>query len=118
MRSVPISTATNALTTNCCENRFAYSTTWRFHRFTFAARFKTKRTSRTLENNEEKRDEFVSNYNRSEVLDAIAEQKAALDEVANEENALLLGQSKWAEAIRLLRKGQYETLEATERVFK
>ena len=71
-----------------------------------------------LENNEEKRDEFVSNYNRSEVLDAIAEQKAALDEVANEENALLLGQSKWAEAIRLLRKGQYETLEATERVFK
>ena len=71
-----------------------------------------------LENNEEKRDEFVSNYSRSEVLDAIAEQKAALDEVANEENALLLGQSKWAEAIRLLRKGQYETLEATERVFK
>ena len=56
-----------------------------------------------LENNEEKRDEFVFNYNRSEVLDAIAEQKAALDEVANEENDTS-GTKQMGEAIRVAQK--------------
>ena len=71
----------------------------------------------------QKQDDFVSKYNRNEVLDSIAEQKATLDEVAEREPALLkdgeersVGK-KWLRAIRLLRKGQYELLDATERAF-
>ena len=67
-------------------------------------------------------DDFVSKYNRNEVLDSIAEQKATLDEVAEREPALVKGGEersgkKWLRAIRLLRKGQYELLDATERAF-
>ena len=70
----------------------------------------------------QKLDDFVSKYNRNEVLDSLAEQKATLDEVAEREPAFVKGGEersgkKWLRAIRLLRKGQYELLDATERAF-
>jgi hypothetical protein len=71
-------------------------------------------------NDGQKQEEFVSKYDaRDEVLDAVAEQKAALDEVAEREPALKRESGKkWLEAIRTLREGQYEILNATERAFR
>ena len=71
-------------------------------------------------NDGQKQEEFVSKYDaRDDVLDAVAEQKAALDEVAEREPALKRESSKkWLEAIRTLREGQYEILNATERAFR
>jgi len=68
----------------------------------------------------QKQEEFVSKYDaRDEVLDAVAEQKAELDEVAEREPALKRESGKkWLEAIRILREGQYEILNATERAFR
>jgi hypothetical protein len=71
-------------------------------------------------NDGQKQEEFVSKYDaRDDVLDAVAEQKAALDEVAEREPALKRESGKkWLEAIRTLREGQYEILNATERAFR
>ena len=68
----------------------------------------------------QKQEEFVSKYDaRDEVLEAVAEQKAELDEVAEREPALKRESGKkWLEAIRTLREGQYEILNATERAFR
>ena len=71
-------------------------------------------------NDGQKQEEFVSKYDaRDDVLDAVAEQKAELDEVAEREPALKSESGKkWLEAIRILREGQYEILNATERAFR